>query len=384
VEKRRVTVVGAALNFVLAGAKVIVGIVANSHALVADGLHSLADLASDAMVLLAARLSAKGVTEKHPYGHARFETVATIGLGLLLLGVAFGVAVESFERLTDAQSLITPGVLALVIATLSVLSKEWLYHYTMKVAKRLQSDLLKANAWHHRTDAISSIVVFIGICGAMAGLTWLDAVAAIAVSLMIGKIGWDVTWKAVLELTDSSVDSESLKEIQRTIESVDGVAEFHMLRTRKIGREVLVEVHVLVDPGVTVSEGHMIGDRVLAKLKREHPDIGDVTIHIDPEDDTDVSRHVELPDRKEIMKNLEESWASNTAVQTIEKVNLHYLNGKIDVEIVVPITVATDLSAVSRIARDLTDAAMGHDHIGDAAVLFSWHKADTFPRPLSQ
>jgi cation diffusion facilitator family transporter len=375
-EKRKVTVVGAVINLVLSAAKISVGFVANSQGLIADGLHSLADLASDGMVLLAAKLKSKGADEKHPYGHARFETVATIGLGLLLFSVAVGIAVDSIERLLLPESIATPGAIALVIAAVSILSKEWLYHYTMAVARRLESDLIRANAWHHRTDAISSIIVFIGIGGAMAGLTWLDTVAAIGVSAMIAKIGWDIGWPAIMELTDSGVEQPKLEEIIRTIESVDGVTEFHMLRTRKMGREVLVEVHVLVNPCITVSEGHMIGDRVLARLKREHPDIGDVTIHIDPEDDTDVSNQVELPDREQIIKSLHAGWATVLAAESIDRINLHYLAGKIDVEVVLPMSIATDLPDSRTIVRNITDAATGQEHIGNVAVLFAWQEPE--------
>ncbi len=376
-DKRKVTVVGAVINLVLSVAKIVVGFIANSQGLIADGLHSLADLASDAMVLVAAKFKSKGADQTHPYGHARFETIATIGLGLLLLSVAIGITADSVEQLLINERLIKPGIIALAIAAMSVLSKEWLYHYTMAVAKRLKSDMIRANAWHHRTDAISSIVVFIGIGGAMTGLTWLDSVAAIMVSIMIAKIGWDIGWPAIVELTDSAVEEEKLKEIIKTIEAVDGATEFHMLRTRKMGREVLVEVHVLVDPCVTVSEGHMIGDRVLARLKREHPDIGDVTIHIDPEDDTDLSKKIELPDRKDLMKSLEAKWKNIPAAQSIKRVNFHYLSGKIDVEVILPLTIATDLESSKTIARDIADAAMSHELVSNADILFIWHKTDT-------
>ena len=369
-DKKRVTLVGAAVNLVLAGLKIAIGTIGNSHALVADGLHSLSDLASDAMVLVAAKAKSKGADEALPYGYARFETLATIGLSMLLLAVAVGIIIDSVDRLMEPANLIVPSVIALGVAVASILSKEWLYHYTMRVAKRVRSDLLKANAWHHRSDAISSIVVLVGIAGAMAGLPWLDAVAAIGVALMIGRIGVNLGWSSLMELVDSGVDPETLNTIKKIIESVDGVEEFHMLRTRRMGSEVLVEVHVLVDPSLSVSEGHMIGDRVLARLKREHPDIGDVLVHIDPEDDTLVEKHVELPGRSEIIEKLKAGWEPVAATRQIEKINLHYLDGRIDVEVVLPISVATGLPESQSIAQAITASSEAQDFIGKTSVLF--------------
>ena len=369
-DKRRVTVVGAVINLLLAFAKIVFGLIGNSQALVADGLHSLSDLASDAMVLVAAKYNSMGADEEHPYGHARFETVATIGLGVLLLTVAIGITLDAIDRITNPETLFKPGVVALTVTIVSILSKEWLYWYTVKVADRLHSDMLRANAWHHRTDAISSVIVLIGILGVMAGQPYLDAVAAIGVSIMIGKIGWSLGWGGVRELVDTGVEPEARQNIIDTIESVDGVREFHMLRTRRMGGEVLVEVHILVDPDVTVSEGHMIGDRVLAKLKREHRDIGDVLIHVDPEDDTDVHTHIELPGRSRILQNLNQSWEPLAAARDIEKVNLHYLEGRVDVEVILPLSLAADMAHARQLAHELADSAKDQPHIGKIEVLF--------------
>ncbi len=334
------------------------------------GPHPKTGRSASLRVLVAAKFRSKGADETHPYGHARFETVATVGLGLLLLSVAVGITVDAVDRLLDLQSLVAPGAIALVIAGASILSKEWLYQYTMIVARRLQSELIRANAWHHRTDAISSIVVFVGIAGALAGLTWLDAVAAIGVSVMIAKIGWDISWKAVQEITDSAIEPEMLEEIIKTIESVDGVTEFHMLRTRRMGGEVFVEVHILVDPSVTVSEGHMIGDQVLARIKREHRNVGDVVIHVDPEDDTDANQHIEMPGRKAILEALRASWDRIEATRSIRKVNLHYLEGKINVEIILPMSIASSMDSARAITQEIVAATTRQDFINNASVLF--------------
>ena len=177
-EVKKVTLVGSLVDFLLGGAKILVGGIANSQALVADGVHSLSDLATDFIVLYAAKHSHKEADEDHPYGHGRIETLATVGLGIALIFIALGIGYDSVLRLNDPGMLLKPGMLALAMATVSVISKEWIYHYTVGAARRLRSDMLMANAWHSRSDAISSIVVVIGIAGAMFGYPYLDAVAA--------------------------------------------------------------------------------------------------------------------------------------------------------------------------------------------------------------
>ncbi len=369
-EKRRVTVVGAVVNLVLAVAKVIFGVVGGSQALIADGIHSLSDLASDAMVLVAAKYGSQEADVDHPYGHARFETVATVGLGLLLLAVAVGIMIDAGHRLFSPESLLVPGVLALVVAVFSILAKEALYHYTMVVARRLRSAMIKANAWHHRSDAISSVVVFIGIAGTMAGLPYLDAIGAIGVSLMIAKIGWDLGWGGVRELVDTGLDPEELEAISDTIRSVDGVKSHHMLRTRRMGEDVLAEVHIVVGSKVTVSEGHQISEAVRLRLKEDHENISEVLVHIDPEDDeTETPTTIELPSRQEILERLSTRWAS-LPHEHIEQINLHYLEGSINVEVVLPLFLAESLEHAQQIAASFVEKAQLDRDVADVRVLF--------------
>jgi len=368
--KRRVTVVCAAGNLFLSVVKVALGLVGHSQALIADGIHSLSDLASDAMVLVAVKFGSQAADEEHPYGHARFETVATVGLGVLLLLVAIGLILDAGDRITNPDTLLQPGWLALSGAVISIVAKEWMYRYNLRVAKEVNSNLLRANAWHHRSDALSSIIVLVGIAGTMIGLPYLDAVGAIGVSLMIGKIGWDLGWGGVRELVDTGVSGDVLRDIQSTIDSIDGVKAFHKLRTRRMGDEVLVEAHVLVDNQMTVSEGHMISDRVRARLLADHDEVSEVLIHIDPEDD-DVERpSSHLPGRTEVLQALDDCWKSLEVARNIERVNLHYLEGKIDVEVIVPLGVATDVQGARRIADQITQQATEQPNIGQVAVYF--------------
>lgn len=370
VVKRRVTVVCALLNLFLSVVKVVVGFVGNSQALIADGIHSLSDLASDAMVLVTIKFSSLEADEEHPFGHARFETVATVGLGVLLMLVAGGIVMDAAERIVNPETLLQPGLLALGGALVSIAANEWMYWYSIRVAKRLNSALMRANAWHHRSDAVSSVIVVIGIVGTMAGFPYLDSVGAIGVSLMIGKIGWDLGWGGVRDLVDTAVDPETLAGIRATIESVDGVNAFHKLRTRRMGDKVLVEAHVLVGNRATVSEGHMISDKVRARVLGEHDNVSEVLIHIDPEDD-DVSRpSSHLPGRDDVLAKLDVLWATLGIAARIERVNLHYLEGRINVEVVLPLGAAADHDDARRIAADVTERAKSYEHVGNVDVLF--------------
>jgi cation diffusion facilitator family transporter len=369
-EKRRVTVVGAIVNMVLAVAKVVFGMIGGSQALIADGIHSLSDLASDVMVLVAAKYGSQDADVDHPYGHARFETVATVGLGLLLLAVATGIMIDAGQRLFSPDSLLVPGTLALVVAMVSILAKEALYHYTMVVARRLRSALLKANAWHHRSDAISSVVVFVGIAGTMAGLPYLDAIGAIGVALMIAKIGWELGWGGIRELVDTGLDPKELEAISDTIRAVDGVKSHHMLRTRSMGEDALAEVHIVVGSKVTVSEGHQISEAVRLRLKEDYENISEVLVHIDPEDDeTEVPTTVELPSRQEIIERLNTRWAT-LPYERIEQINLHYLEGSINVEVIMPLSLAESLEHARQIADGFVEQARAEKDVADVRVLF--------------
>jgi cation diffusion facilitator family transporter len=252
-ETTRITLWGVAVNLVLAIIKIAGGIIGQSQALLADGIHSLSDLASDAMVLIAVKHAGEDADEDHPYGHARYETLATVALGILLIGVAVGIAYDAILRLDNPEEIATPALFTLIIAAISIFSNEGLYHATRAVAKKIRSPLLEANAWHHRSDAVSSIVVLIGIGATYIGYPLLDAVAAILVALMIAKIGLDLSRQSVQELVDTALEPEMVDKIKQTILSIDDVRELHMLRSRRMGHNALVDVHLLVSPKLSVS-----------------------------------------------------------------------------------------------------------------------------------
>lgn len=369
-EIKRVTLIGSAIDLLLAVFKLLFGYIAQSQALIADGVHSLSDLATDFMVIYAAKHGSKEADEDHPYGHGRFETLATVALGIALIAVAAGIAWDSVQRLFHPDALLNPGAWALVIAVLSVLSKEWIFHYTMHVAKRLNSNMLKANAWHSRTDAISSIVVVVGIGGTMAGLEYLDAVAAVIVGVMVAKIGWDLVWQSLHELVDTALDPERVDVIRQEVLSVGGVRELHMLRTRQMGGEALVDVHVIVDPKLSVSEGHYIGEKVRRRLIEEVEEVADVMVHVDPEDDEKMAPSLHLPNRAWIEGQLYEKWQGLPIASRISRLTLHYLDGKLEVEIYLPADLSPQTEEIRGELGQLVAKAKELDEIRGIELLF--------------
>lgn len=368
----RTSVIGALVNLILSGVKIAIGLIGQSQALVADGVHSLSDLVSDGVVLVAGRHAAQAPDSDHPYGHARYETVATLLLGFLLLAVALGLGWDAVQRLFDPMGLLTPEPITLIAALVSILSKEWLFWWTLNYAKRVRSELLRANAWHHRTDAISSVVVLVGIAGTLAGLPYLDAVAAVLVALMIAKIAWDLGWSAVSELVDTGLDSARLAAVRDTIKSVAGVRDIHMLRTRKLGGLVSADVHVLVHPHLSVSEGHMISLLVERRLQREIDEITDVTVHIDPEDDERAPSCDALPLRPEVLARLASLWSSIPAATERRDVVLHYLGGAIDVDVIFPVATCRRPTSTTEALEDaLADALRNAPEFRRVRVLYS-------------
>nr|VFK56183.1 MAG: cation diffusion facilitator family transporter [Candidatus Kentron sp. TUN]VFK62425.1 MAG: cation diffusion facilitator family transporter [Candidatus Kentron sp. TUN] len=368
---RRITHIGSALDLGLAVAKMTVGWLAQSQALIADGVHSLSDLLTNVLVLFAAKEAHREADEQHPYGHERIEAMATVGLGVILVLVALGIGFDAIRRLFRPELLLQPGVWALAVAAISVLMKEGIYRYTMHVARKLRSNLLRANAWHSRSDAISSIVVIIGVAGAMAGLSYVDAIAAVVVAIMIAKIGIELAWGSIRELIDTGVEEQELTHIQNAILQVDGVETLHMLRTRRMGSNVLVDVHIkLSNPRISVSEGHQISEIVTARLIDSMEEVTDVTVHIDPEDDEATPSNCDLPLRNEFVERLRRCWSSIDAANHIRQVNLHYLHGKIHVEIVLPIAIVTNETKTDILSEAFQSAIQGEANVGDVRLLY--------------
>ena len=367
---QKITVIGAIVDFALAVFKVVAGILGNSGALIADGIHSFSDLLSDGVVLYAAKHSAEEADDEHPYGHERFETVATLGLAIILAIVGAGIIFDAFERLFNPSEL-SHNTLLLSAAALSIFSKEALYWYTLKVAKAYKSDMLKANAWHHRSDALSSIVVFIGILGSLNGYLYLDGAAAIVVGLMVIYIAWELGLGATKELVDSSIDADQVEKLRDSIGRISGVNSVHSLRTRKIGHAISCDVHVQVDPFLSVSEGHIISVSVERVAKECLEDLSDVTVHIDPEDDEMVAPYETLPERAEALGILTRALFNNKCDGEIERIQLHYLDSRIQVDFYLPLSCLESDQSSDEILAKLHTTVDALEGFGRIKVYFS-------------
>jgi len=367
---RRVTLVSIGVNVLLAAAQMVIGWLGRSQGLVADGIHTLSDIITDAMVLLALKHGAKEADEEHPYGHGRIETAVTVALGALLIAVGIGIAVNAGLRLADLESLQPPSLLTLWVAALTIVSKEGLYRYTVRTARRYRSNLLRANAWHHRSDAISSVIVLAGIGGSIAGLPYLDGLAAVGVAMMIAKIGSELAWNAVKELVDTALEADEVAEIRKVILAIDGVRSLHLLRTRRTGGRALVDVHIMVDGGITVSEGHHIGEKVRETLIDAVDSVTDVMVHIDPEDDELFPPSTGLPMREEMVERLTRQLRAVPGAEEINRVTLHYLRGKVHVELLLPLAKAGDESYNADLQRRLEEAARRDPVVGSLRLAF--------------
>ncbi len=366
---QKVTIVGAIVDFLLAIFKVVVGVIGNSGALIADGIHSFSDLLSDGVVWYAAKHSAEEADEEHPYGHERFETVATLGLAIILAIIGTGIIFDAFDRLSNPSEL-SHNTLLLSVAALSIFSKEALYWYTLKVAKTYKSEMLKANAWHHRSDALSSIVVFIGILGSLNGYLYLDGAAAVVVGLMVIYIAWELGTGATKELVDTSIDAQQVEQLRNAIGMISGVNSVHSLRTRKIGHMISADVHVQVDPFLSVSEGHIISVSVERVAKECLEDLHDVTVHIDPEDDETAAPCEDLPERAEALGILNKALFNNQCDGEIKRIQLHYLDGKIHVDFFLPLSCLSSDKSQDEILEKLTEVVRGLPEFGDIKVYF--------------
>ena len=277
----RSTWVSVVVNTFLTAAQIAIGLVTKSQGLVADGIHSLSDLISDFVVLIANRHSQKEADEQHPFGHQRFETAASLILGGLLLAVGVGMLWSAFVKIQAPHELPDIHIAALWTALAALVAKELLFRYMLAVATRVKSSMLVANAWHARSDAASSLVVAIGIVGNLAGYPILDPIAALIVGGMVSKMGWSFAWDALHDLMDRAADDAEVGAIRETILSTPGVLGAHDLRTRKMGDLIVAEAHIEVNARQTVEAGHDIAVEVRTRVLRRHR-VLNLLVHVDP------------------------------------------------------------------------------------------------------
>jgi cation diffusion facilitator family transporter len=365
---QRVTLTGAVVNCALASLQIIFGLLGKSQALLADGFHTLSDLSTDFIVLYASRRSAKAADEDHPYGHGRIETLASMLLGGILITVGVGIGLRGVDSILNPLP-INPEAITIVFALLAVAAKEGLYHYTLRAARKTHSSLLESNAWHHRSDALSSIVVVIGISAQLLGVPYMDALAAIVVAVMISLMGFRVGQKALYELIDTGLDIDLVQDVRQAMLGNASVVGIHNLRTRSMGGLGYIDAHIEVDSDLTVSEAHFIAHNIEHLVKKQFPKIIDVQIHIDPLDDAiKESVLAKLPEREAIEQDLQQAWDGLSESTQIIQTKLHYLDRLIEVDLVLPASMCTPEHAAG-IGR-LQDAANSLDYIGKVNIYY--------------
>lgn len=277
----RSTWVSVVVNLLLTIAQIVAGVLAKSQGLIADGIHSLSDLVADFVVLFANHHSQKAADEDHPYGHQRFETAASLVLGVLLLAVGLGMLWSAAHKLQSPETIATVHITALWVAAGALTAKELLFRYMLAVAKRVKSSMLVANAWHARSDAASSLVVGVGIIGNLAGYPILDPIAAAIVGFMVTKMGWSFGWDALHDLMDRAADEAEVQAIRQTLLETAGIRDAHDVRTRKMGDMIVVDAHLEVDATLSVEQGHDIAVTARERVMQRHRVLNMMT-HVDP------------------------------------------------------------------------------------------------------
>ena len=333
----KVTLLGLAANLILALAKGFIGIIANSSALIADAGHSVSDLLSDGITLWAVRMSGIPKDKNHPYGHGKFETVGTFIIALLLLFTGIGVAGHVFNRM-DAS--VVPGTIALWMAGIAIIVKEALFHVTRMVGRRTGSRVLMANAWHHRSDAISSVAALLGIGGAQWGVPLMDPIAGMLVAGLIIKTGIDIGYESIRELTDETVEEDVISELGKIMSGIEGVDHYHEMRARRMGPHLLVDLHIQVDSMMSISAAHQVAERVRLEILEKLPAVNEVLVHVDAEDDHVGDEGSELLQdivlmrpQSEIENDVKKMLAEIPEIQGITHIYCHYLNQKLTVQV---------------------------------------------------
>ena len=278
----KVTWVGVAVNLVLSGIKLVFGLLFSSATLIADGIHSLSDLISDAAILIGVRFWSAAPDMNHPYGHGRIETLVTMLIAVLIGGVSFAIAKNAIDLFSHPQA--SPGLPAAIAAAISIVAKELLFQWTAKKAKKISSQALYANAWHHRSDALSSIPAFLAILLAFLypEVTFIDAVGAIIVAAMLFVMSLKLLLPALLQLSDAGATKDLYAKIHKIAASIPGVFDAHAIRSRQIGQGYFVDLHIEVDPMMNVLNAHEISEKVEKEIIRDSPNILDVVVHIEP------------------------------------------------------------------------------------------------------
>ena len=334
----RVTWLGLFANLILAIAKGFIGTIAHSSALIADAGHSVSDLLSDSITLWAVHMAGVPKDKNHPYGHGKFETVGTFIVAIFLLLTGVGVAWHVLNKIDTPE---VPGTAALWMAAIAICFKEALFHVTRMVGRRSGSRVLLANAWHHRSDAISSVAALVGIGGAQWGIPLMDPIAGVLVAGLIIKTGIDIGYESIRELTDETVEEEVISELGHILAEIDGVDHFHEMRARRMGPQLLVDLHIEVDSMMSISAAHQVAERVRLRILDELPAVNEVLVHVDAEDDFVESKGgieetkdiVLMRPQTEIESDVKKILTEIPEIQGITHIYCHYLNQELTVQV---------------------------------------------------
>jgi cation diffusion facilitator family transporter len=361
-----VTLLGAVANAILVVIKGAVGLIGGSSVLLADAAHSLSDLASDVVAMFSLRAASKPPDEDHPYGHGRYETLGTAVLAIVLVAAAVGIAWDAWGRFgTSAE----PALITLWAAALSIAVKEALFHVTARVGRQHASPLVVANAWHHRSDALSSIAALAGIAGARMGFPILDPAAAVVVAALIVKMAFELLGGTIREVTDAALQRDMLYDLGAGIRRLSGVVNLHELRARRMGPRVLVDLHVQVDGATTVSDGHQVAERVRQFVFRTHEGVSEVLVHIDPEPDEHAGPGDLLArPREEIESEVRRIARAVEGVRAVTHVLTHFLERRIALHVGIEVDPALRVYEAAAVARSLRRRLEAIPGVGHADI----------------
>lgn len=332
---RRTSIAGALTNLLLTGIKGFGGIYSGSQALIADAVHSLVDLLTDIIAFVAVLLGRAEADDSHPYGHGKFETFGTLILSVFLFATAAGLGWNLMVSFTEGKAAHNLGTVALVAAGLSVLLNEALFRYCLYEGQKTDTKPIIANAWHHRADGLSSVAVFVGILLNLAGFEYGDFLAAAVVVGFLVKVSYSLGREAFDELVDAAIEPEEQEKMLGTITKTEGVLDCHMLRARRLGGDIVVDVHVDVNPLISVSEGHRIAETVEYNITQTHKDVTDVTVHIDPaEHSHEPPKAAAGPTRRQMETAIKKTIKDINPKAEIEAITLHFIDHSAQAEIV--------------------------------------------------
>jgi cation diffusion facilitator family transporter len=366
-ETKKVTFVSIVLNLLLMAYKIVIGYIGNSSAVIADGVHSLSDFFTDIIVIIGVRVSIKPEDEEHPYGHGKVETFVSLTIASILVFVAVGIIYNSLSNIIGKKELEPPQAITLTAVLLSIIVKKFLFRYTITAGKKHKLNSLIANAWHHRSDVYSSFAALGGVIGAMMGYSALDPIAAGVVAFLIGKAGVDIGRESFMDLIDTAADKKTRNRIERIIRDMKEVVSYHDFKTRKIGNRVISELHIEVNPSISVVEGHSIAKNLKEKIVGSVEEVGDILIHVEPTGDRDGI--VYGVDKDKIHENVVKVCENILGIKGLHSLKVHHFGSDIVLNIDIEVAPSSTVAESHIIAKEVKQTLLKlSDDIKDVVV----------------